>query len=104
MKPVVLLLTCGGKEEADKIVKALLEKKLIVCAKSFSVSSTFYWKNSIDSGEEIFIVMDSSENLFEKVEEEIRKLHSYDTFNLVSIPVTKTSRGVVEWMKEGLLK
>lgn len=104
MKPVVLLLTCGNKEEADKIVKSLLEKKLIVCAKSFPVSSTFYWKNDIDFAEEVFVMMDSSENLFKKVEAEVRKLHSYDTFNLVSVPVTKTSDGVMEWIKEGLSK
>ena len=104
MKPVVLFLTCADKNEVEKIVESLLEKKLIVCAKSFPVNSTFFWENKIDSSEEFFVVMDSSEELFDKVETEVKRLHSYDTPNLTAVSVTKTSKGVAEWMKEGLLK
>ncbi len=104
MKPVSLFLTCADKKEADKIARSLLEKKLIVCAKSFPVTSTFYWKKNIDSADEVFLLMDSSEELFEEVEKEVRSLHSYETPNLIAVPVSKTSSGVVEWLKEGLLK
>ena len=102
MKPCILLLTCADRAEADKISQVLLEKKLIVCAKKSSVSSDFYWEQSIDKAEEILLIMDSSEEMFEKIEEEVAKLHSYKTFNLVALPVSKTSKGVKEWMKEGL--
>ncbi len=102
MKPILLQLTCANQKEADAIIQNLLKKKLIVCAKSFPISSTFYWKNSIESSDEIYVVMDSSEELFERVELEVKKLHSYETFNLVSVALTKTSRGVMEWMKDGL--
>ncbi len=104
MKPVVLFLTCADKDETKKIVEFLLEKKLIVCAKSFPVNSTFFWKDKIDSSEEVLVVMDSSEELFQKVEDEVRKLHSYDTPNLTAVSVAKTSKGVIEWMTEGLQK
>lgn len=96
------MLTCADKIEAEKIVQSLLKKKLVVCAKSFPVNSVFYWKGEIDKAKEIFVVMDSSEELFEKVEKEVRRLHSYETPNLSAIPISKTSRGIIEWLKEGL--
>jgi len=46
--------------------------------------------------------METKDENFEKIEKEVRKLHSYDIFVLVAIPVSKMSKGVGKWMKEGL--
>ncbi|HLB95590.1 MAG TPA: divalent cation tolerance protein CutA [Patescibacteria group bacterium] len=102
MKPAIFLLTCANESEADKIIKCLLEKRLIVCAKKFSVDSTFYWKSTIKNAKEIMLIMESDESKFDKVEQEVRKIHSYETFVLELIPVSKISRGVKEWLKESL--
>ncbi len=102
MKNCILLLTCANTEEADKIAKTLLEKKLVVCVKKTSVSSSFLWKGTIDTSEEVLLIMDSIEENFTSIETEIRKIHSYETFVLVSLPVSQTSQGVEAWMKEEL--
>ncbi len=102
MKMEILLLTCANNKEAGNIAKSLLKNKLIVCAKRTPVSSSFFWENSIDSEEEVLLIMETKYENFEKVEKEVKKLHSYDTFVLVALPVTKMSKGVKKWMKEGL--
>lgn len=99
MKLCILLLTCANSEEADKISHSLLTKHLIVCAKKLPISSSFLWKGKIDSASEILLIMDSLEEHFDKVEEEVRKLHSYDTFTLLSLPVAKTTQKVEKWIK-----
>lgn len=104
MKPCILYLTCANDLEADKIVDILLEKKLIVCAKKLTVQTKNYWKGKIESAREVLLIMDSSEELFSKVEGEVRELHSYDTFNLMSSPVTHLSTGIKEWMSQGLVQ
>lgn len=100
----LLYLTCANNEEADKIAKALFDKRLIVCAKKLPVSSSFYWKGNIDNADEVLLILETEENLFDKIEREVRKLHSYETFVLASIPVNRVSEGVKEWLKEGLKK
>ena len=97
-----LWLTCADKAEATKIAKALLEKKLVVCAKQTPVSADFLWKGGIDHNEEVLLVMDSREDLFEKVEAEVKKLHSYDTFVLHAIPITKVSEAARKWAETEL--
>jgi len=47
-------------------------------------------------------VMDSSEELFDQAEQEVKRLHSYDTPNLVSVLVSRSSTGITEWMKQEL--
>ena len=98
----VLLLTCADKKEAEKIIKSLLEKRLIVCSKFMPVSSSFLWKGKINSSDEILLFMDSSEENFEKINKEVRRLHSYETFVLTSLTVNQTTKEVENWIKEEL--
>lgn len=79
MTPNLLYLTCANQGEADKIVQALLEKRLVVCVKKMPVNSDFLWQGKIDHSSEILLIMDSKEELFGEVEKEVKRLHSYDT-------------------------
>jgi periplasmic divalent cation tolerance protein len=97
-----LLLTCRDVDEADKIAKVLLQQKLIVCVKQLAVSSEFLWHGDINHNDEVLLMMDSREDLFDQVESEVAKLHTYDTFVLQAIPVTRTSKRALQWMAEEL--
>ena len=104
MKPSIFLLTCANEIEADKIAEVLLQKKLVVCAKKTPVTSSFLWKEKVNKSNEILLIIESVEEFFNKVETEVRKIHSYELFVLESIPLGKTSKGVVNWMTENLKK
>ncbi len=97
-----LWLTCKDRAEADLISQSLLDLKLVACAKQVSVDSHFLWKGEKANNHETLLVMDSREDLFEKVEREVAKLHSYDTFVLQSIPVTKLSKDAQTWLEQEL--
>lgn len=98
----VLFLTCKDTDEANRIVNKLLEERLIVCAKKSSVSSSFLWKGKIEKSDETLLIMDSVSENFDRINEEIKKLHSYEIFNLTSIIVDKTTKEVKDWIKEEL--
>ncbi len=97
-----LLLTVGNKTEAEDIARALLNKKLIACVKQLSVSSAFWWQGKIENNDEVLLVMDSRDDLFEQVEAEVAKIHSYDTFVLQAVPVTKISKDALRWLDSEL--
>lgn len=48
--------------------------------------------------------MDSLEGNFEKVENEVARLHSYETFVLLSTSVSQTTTGVKDWIKNEFTK
>ncbi len=100
MKIITLFLTCTNDKEAEKISDVLLNKRLVVCIKKMGVKSSFLFKKKIDKAQEVLLIMDSVEEKFEQIENEVRKIHSYETFVLVATPVVKSSKGVEEWMKE----
>ena len=101
-KMAIFYLTCADDWEADRISKVLLEKKLVACAKRFPVSSASWWKGKLGSADEVLVTYESIEENFDKVNSEVRKLHSDETYVLYSLPVSKTTKEVEKWLKEEL--
>lgn len=102
MQMAIYYLTCANNKEADKISKVLLEERLIACAKKFPVESRFWWKNKLDNAKEIVVMLESLEGNFEKIEKVVKQLSSYETPLLFSVLVSKTTKGVEEWLKKEL--
>ena len=88
--------------EAEDISNVLLKKKLVVCIKKTKVKSSFLYQGKIDEANEVLLVMDSVEEKFDRIEKEVRKIHSYETFVLLATPVIRSSKGVKEWIKSEL--
>lgn len=95
---VELVLTCGSWQEAQKIADVLLDKRLVACVEMMEVKSKYHWQGKIEKAEEVKLIMQTVSNNFEKVEEQIRKLHSYDTFVLHQIPLGRVSAEAAEWL------
>jgi len=99
---IILYLTCGTEEEAKKISTALLEAKLIVCAKRAPVDSMYWWKGKIYDEPEVLLTMESSEQHFDAIAALVAKLHSYEQHVLTAVPVGKTIPGVQQWLEDNL--
>lgn len=97
-KPVELVLTCADRAEAEKISEVLLSERLITCAKFMPVESKYRWHGKIETDEEIIVLMESVSGNFDRVESEVARLHSYDTFVLKQIPITRLSRKAQKWL------
>lgn len=102
MSYCLIYLSCKDSAEANKIANTLLAKHLIVCAKQIPVKSTYRWQGKIENAKEILLVMESTEDLFDKVEAEVAKLHSYDTFVMEAVPVSKISQKAKRWAEDEL--
>ena len=97
-----LWLTCADKKEADRITNTLLVKHLVTCVRQMPVSSTFRWKGELASTNEVLLQMESSFDLFDQVETEVAKVHSYEAFVLEAMPVLKISKKAQAWLTKEL--
>jgi periplasmic divalent cation tolerance protein len=103
MSYLIVLMTAPNKEEAVKIVRALLEEKLIACANIIdAVSSFFWWQGKIEQEEEVLAIMKSHEDLFEKLSERVTELHSYDVPEVLALPIVAGSSSYLDWLKDCL--
>lgn len=102
MKPCLLFLSCKDIEEAEKISHCLLQKKLVVCAKKMPISSSYLWKGKIESAQEVLLIMDSIEENFEKIEQEVKKIHSYKTYTLFMTKINKINNKALKWLTKSV--
>ena len=100
MQYLIVLMTSSNKEEAIKIVRTLLEERLIACANMIDpVSSFFWWKEKIEEENETLVIMKSHQELFKKLSKRVKELHSYDIPEILAIPITEGSQSYLNWMK-----
>ncbi len=97
-----LHLTCADAEEAGRIAQALLEPRLIVCAKQIPVETSNWWQGQIEQGSEVLLLMDTVEDLLAEIEAEVAKLHSYEIFVLQAFPLIGLSTAAQAWIEENL--
>jgi len=103
MPYIVVFITTTDKEEAVKIVRCLLNEKLIACANIVGpVSSLFWWEGKIDEASEFLVFMKSRENLFEKLTERVKELHSYQVPEIIALPIEKGLPSYLDWLNTSL--
>jgi periplasmic divalent cation tolerance protein len=96
----IVLMTASTKEETVRIVRTLLEERIIACANIMDpVSSFFWWQGKIEEEKEVLVIMKSHETLFKKLSKRVMELHSYDTPEILAIPIVEGSPSYLDWMK-----
>ncbi len=100
MSYIIVLMTASTKEETVRIVRTLLEERLIACANIMDpVSSFFWWQGKIKEEKEVLVIMKSHETLFKKLSKRVMELHSYDTPEILALPIVNGSPSYLDWMK-----
>ncbi|MGH7240729.1 MAG: divalent-cation tolerance protein CutA [Candidatus Saccharimonadales bacterium] len=97
--PVELFLTCASWQEAQRITDVLLEKHLVACVEQMEIRSKNWWEGAIEDTAEIKLSMLTIADHYAKIEKEIAKLHSYETFVLKQIPITHLNDDAVTWLQ-----
>jgi periplasmic divalent cation tolerance protein len=100
---VIVLVTTADKQEAERIIRRLLDEKLIACANIISpVSSHFHWSGKIEKAEECLVLMKSREDLFEELAETVKSLHSYEVPEILALPIINGSKTYIDWLESCL--
>ena len=96
---IIVMVTTANKQEAENIAQRLLKERLIACANIIGpVSSLFHWAGKIEKAEEYLIFMKSREDLFEKLAETVKALHSYEVPEILVLPIVGGSEAYLDWL------
>lgn len=100
---IVVLSACASIEEAERIARSLVEKRIAACVNLLSgIRSLYQWKGAIADEAEVLLVIKSSRALFPKLQSEIQKMHSYEVPELIALPVVEGSEPYLAWMAREL--
>lgn len=104
-KYIVVFVTAKDAAEARVISEGLLESKLIACANIIDgVQSLFWWQGKIDDAREVLLVLKTKRSLFKKLIGKVRELHSYDTPEVIALPIIDGSADYLKWLDDSVSK
>ncbi len=100
---IVVLTTCGSQEEAQRIARALVEQRLAACVNfTAPVQSVYWWQGGIEQEQEVILIVKSRRELFPKLAETLRALHSYEVPELIALPIVDGLAAYLDWMDREL--
>jgi periplasmic divalent cation tolerance protein len=100
---IVVLSACGSADEAGRIARALVEKRLAACVNVLAGARSIYrWKDAIEDEEETLLLIKTSRPLLDEVRAEIERLHSYEVPEVIALQVVDGSESYLAWMNREL--
>jgi periplasmic divalent cation tolerance protein len=105
MPYVVVLITVASEGEAAKIVRKLLNEKLIACANIVKgIHSIFWWKGTIESSNEVLVLMKTHSKLINDLIKATKKLHSYEVPEIIVLPIKTGYAPYLRWITSSIRK
>ena len=94
----IVITTTDTLQSAEKIIAAVMEKKLAACVQVFPVVSHYVWKEALQKDDEFRLEMKMRTADYAELEAAIRAAHPYETPEIVRIEIAEGSAGYLEWV------
>ncbi len=99
MEYTLILSAVSSKAEAESIANALVEEKLAACVNILpGVTSIYKWENDMKADSELILLIKTKKSHSKRVEARIGDLHSYDTPEIIFLPVQGGSKEYLDWI------
>ena len=100
--PIITALTTAPSAEAGKrLVRALVERRVIACGTVLpGAVSTYWWQGAVVEEEEVVVVMKTTAARWRELAGTLPGLHPYEVPELVFVPITAGAAPYLAWMKD----
>lgn len=100
---VVALSTVGTAEDAERIARALVERRLAACVSVVpGLLSVYRWKGAVESAEERLLVIKTRADRLAALREALVSLHPYEVPELLTLPVEEGHPPYLAWLDESV--
>jgi periplasmic divalent cation tolerance protein len=101
--PILVFMTAANGEEATRLADLLIGAHLAACVQILpEMESVYRWEGKIERQSEILLLAKTTAGKFADLEREVRALHSYETPEIVAIPMVAGSTPYLEWLTKSL--
>jgi len=98
---IVIFVTAANRVEAEQIGQFLVEKKLAACCNIVdSIYSIFHWERKICQDNEVMLMLKTVKKNFDLIVTEVKKLHSYETPEIIALPIIAGSDDYLNWIRK----
>lgn len=85
------------------MARDLVESKLAACVNVLpSVQSIYRWQGEVETAQEILLLIKTTSDRFPELQQRIIHLHSYETPEIIALPVSMVSDKYLAWIQESV--
>ena len=99
--PIVVLMTAANRDEASRIAEILVTSGLAACVQILpEMQSVYRWKGEVERSNEVLLLAKTTSEKFDELDRAVREIHSYDTPEIIALPVSAASAPYLKWLLE----
>jgi periplasmic divalent cation tolerance protein len=100
-KAVLIMVTTGARDDAERIGEALVVEHLAGCCSVVPmVHSFYYWDNQLQREHEALLLVKTVESKAEAVQEFVRSHHEYELPEILQVPIEGGSSAYLSWLEQ----
>jgi periplasmic divalent cation tolerance protein len=101
---IVVLMTAGSREEAARLADVLVVARLAACVQILpEIESVYHWQGNVERSAEILLLAKTTQANFNALEAMVRSLHSYETPEIIALPIAAASAPYLEWLTANVI-
>ena len=94
-----VVTTTGGKAEAERLARSLVEQRLAACVQiAGPIMSVYRWQGDLETAEEWLCAVKTTAERYQEVEKAIREAHSYEVPEIVAFEIKEGSNDYLTWL------
>lgn len=98
-RAVFVYTTYPSAVEAEKVGRALVERRLAACVNIVpGMVSLYRWEGAIERGEEVVMIIKTRASLAEPVRAAVKEMHSYTVPAILVIPLESVDSSYLAWL------
>ena len=97
--PIVVFITASNRDEARLLAETLVTNRLAACVQILpEIESIYRWQGKIERQPEVLLIGKTTRRKFSELEAEVRRIHSYDTPEIVAVSIAEASSPYLDWL------
>lgn len=99
----LVLTAAGSREEARRIARTLVERRLAACVNIIpGIESVYRWHEKIEQADEWLLLIKTTSSAFAHVQAAIKELHSYELLECICFEIEDGSPEYLKWIGESV--
>ena len=97
----LLIISTVPNEDMARIYQKSFGKRVAACVNIIpKVRSNYWWNGSIENSEEIILLIKTTEDKYDQLEDLIRKNHPYEIPEIIAFEIKKGFNKYLNWIKD----
>ena len=99
----LVLCTVPDRECAEQIAEALVAEQLAACVNIIpGIASVYRWKGGVEKDEELLLLIKTSQDTYESLEQRIHTLHPYELPEIIAVSIQAGQKDYIKWIENSL--